>query len=85
MAGTASDHELGVAGARRRVLQDGVLGRHAVRLLQQCVAVVGGGPGKPEWVLRVPSAVLKPMQGHLADRLCCARGDPRGPLAVRVP
>ena len=73
----ASDDELGVAGARRRVLQDGVLGRHPVRLVQQRVAVVGVGPGKQEWVLGVVPihalAVLKPLQGHLVDRLCRPR------------
>ena len=81
--------ELGVAGARRRVPQDGVLGRRLVRLVQQRVAAVGDGPRKPKWVLGVvpahARAVLKPPQGHLVDRLCCTRGDPRGSLAVRVP
>ena len=30
-------------------------------------------------------AVLKPPQGHLVDCLRRARGDPRGPLVIRVP
>ena len=30
-------------------------------------------------------AVLRPLQGHLVDRLRCARGDPRSPLAVCMP
>ena len=89
VAVTAGDDELGVAGARRRVLQDAVLGRCPFRLLQQRVAVMGGGFSKSEWVLGVLSAhaqaVLKPLQGHLVDCLCCARGDSCGPLAVCVP
>ena len=88
MAPTAGDDELGVAGARRRVLQDAVLGCCPVRFVQQRNAVVEGGLGKPEWVLGVFSAhvhaVLKPLQGHLVDRLRCARGDRRGLLAVSV-
>ena len=39
------DDELGMAGTRLRALQDGVLGRRPVRLVQQRVAVVGGGRG----------------------------------------
>ena len=73
VAVTAGDDELGVAGARRRVLQDGVLGRCPVRLVQQRVVVVGGGSGKPERVFGMLSAhaqaVLKPLQGHLVDCL----------------
>ena len=46
------------------------------------------GSGKPKQVLGVlPSqvqAVLKPSQGHLVDHLRRARGDSRGPLAIRV-
>ena len=68
VAVTAGDDELGVAGARRRVLYDGVLGRCPVQLSQQRFAVVGGGPGTPKWVLGVVPAharvVLKPLQGH---------------------
>ena len=83
VAVTAGDNELGVAGARRRVLRDGV------RLVQQLVAVVGGGWGKPERVLGVlparARAVLKPPQGHLVDYLCRAGRNPNGPLVVRVP
>ena len=75
----AGDYELGVAGTRERVLQDGVPGRRPVRLVQQGVAVVGGGSGKPKRVL-----VLKPSQGHLVDRLGRARGDSCGLLAFRV-
>ena len=89
VAVTTSDYDLGVAGTRRCVLQDGVLGRRPVRLVRQRVSVVGGGPGKPKWVpgllSRHAQAVLKPSQGHLVDRLRCARGDPRGPLVIRVP
>ena len=51
--------------------------------------MVGGGSGIPKWVLGVlPSrmqAVPEPSQGHLVDYLCRARGDPCGPLAIRVP
>ena len=83
------DDGLGVAGARRRVLQDGVIGRRPVRLVQQRIALMGGGPGTPKWVLGVVPghgrAVLKPPQGHLVDRLRRAGGGPRGPLAIRVP
>ena len=82
------DYDLGVAGARGRVLQDGVLGRRPVRVVQQSIAVVGGRSGKPKQVLGVLSAhaqaVLKPSWGHLFDHLCRARGDSRGPLAIRV-
>ena len=50
--------------------------------------MVGGGSGKSEWVLGVlPShvqAVRKPSRGHLVDHLRRDRGDPRGPLAIRV-
>ena len=81
-------YELGVAGTPGRVLQDGVLGRRPVRLVQQSVAVVGGCSGKPIRVLSVLSAhaqaVLKPWQRSLVDHLCRARGDSRGPLAIRV-
>ena len=72
--------ELGVARTRRRVLQDDVLGRRPVRLVQQRVAVLPGGPGKPKWVFGVvpahAPAILKPSQAHLVDGLCRARGDP---------
>ena len=85
----AGNNELGVAGAWRRVLQEGLLGHRTVCFVQQRVAVVEGGPGKPELVLGVvpahARAVLKPLQGHLVDRLCRAREDPCDPLAVRVP
>ena len=50
------EYELGLAGTLRRVRQDGVLGRRPVRLVQQCVAVVGGSPGKPKWLLGTPVA-----------------------------
>ena len=77
------DDELGVAGIWRRVLQDGVLGRRPVRLVQQRIAVVRGRPGKPKWVLGVvpahAQAVLKPSQGHLVDCLCRARAGPPWP------
>ena len=83
VAVTTGDLELGVAGTRRRILQDDVLGRRPICLEQQRVAVVGGGPGKAKWVLSVSSAhaqsVPKSSQGHLVDRLRRARGDPRGP------
>ena len=50
--------------------------------------MVEGGSGIPKWVLAVlPSriqAVPEPWQGHLVDYLRRARGDPRGPLAIRV-
>ena len=50
--------------------------------------MVGGGWGISKWVLGVlPSrmqAVPEPSQGHLVDYPCRARGDPRGPLAIRV-
>ena len=89
MAVTTGDNELGVARVRGRVLQDGVLGRRPVRLVQQGVTVVRGGSDVPERVPGVlPSraqAVLEPPQGHLVDHLRCARGDPRGPLAICVP
>ena len=52
---TAGDDELGVAGARQRVLQDGVLGLCPVRLVQNGFAVVKGAPGKPERVFGRPS------------------------------
>ena len=85
----AGDNDLGIAEARWHLLQDGVLGRHPVRFVQQHVAVVRGGPGKPEWVLGVvpahARAVLKPLQGHLVDCLRRARGDPCGLLVVRMP
>ena len=72
--------ELGVAGTRGRVLQDGLLGRRPVRLVQQSVAVAEGGSGKPKRVLDVLSGhaqtVLKPSQGHLVDHLRRARGTP---------
>ena len=83
------DDEVGVAGARRLVLQDGVLGHLPVRLVQQRVAVKGGCQGKSEWVLNVvpahAQAVLKPPQGHLIDRLRRARRERRVPLGNRVP
>ena len=86
---TTGDYELGVGGTRRRVLQDGVLRRRPVRPVEQRIAVVGGGPGKPKPVLGVLSAhaqaVLKPSQGHLVYHLCRAREDPRGPLAIPGP
>ena len=89
VAVTTGNYEFGVAGSRRRVLQDGVLGHRLVCLVQQRVAVVGGGPGKSKWVLGVFSAhwqaVLKPLQGHLVDHLRRARVDPRAPLAICVP
>ena len=89
VAVTTGDYELGVAATWRRVLQDGVLGSRPVRLVQQRVSEVGGGPGKPKMVLGVLSAhaqgILKPSQGHLVDDLRRARGDPRGPIAIRVP
>ena len=88
VAVTTGDYELGMAGTRGRDLQDCVLGRCPVRLVQQSFAVVGGGSGKPKRALGVLSAhaqaVLKPSQGHLVDHLCRARGDSRGPLAIRV-
>ena len=75
-------------GPRGGFLQDGVLGRGPVRLMQQRVAVVGGGSGKPEWVLGVLSAhaqaVLKPLRGHLVDCFRHTRGDSCGPLGVRM-
>ena len=50
--------------------------------------MVGGGSDIPERVLGVlPScaqAVPEPSQGHLVDYLRRARGDPRGPLSIRV-
>ena len=89
VAVTTGDYELGMAAARRRVLQNGVPERRPVRLVQRGVAVVEGGPGKPKWVLGVLSAyapaVLKPRQQHLVDHFRRARGDPRGPLPIRVP
>ena len=89
MAVTAGDNELGLTRVRGRVLQDSVLGRRPVCLVQQGVTVVRGGSDVPE---RVPSvlpsraqAVPEPPQGHLVDHLRCASGDPRGPLAICVP
>ena len=86
---TASDNQLGMAGTRRCVVQDDVLGSRRVRLVQQRVAVVGGGSGKLEGVLSVPpapaQAVLEPFQGHLVDCLRRIYRDPRGPLVDRVP
>ena len=86
VAVTARDDELGLAGAWRRSLLDSGVGRCPVRLLQQRVAVVRGGSGKPEWVLGVLSvhaqAVLNPSQGHLGDCFRCTYGDSRGLLAV---
>ena len=83
------DYELGVAGILLRVLQDGVLGRHPVRLLQQRVAVVKGCPSRPKCVLGVLSthaqAVLEPLQGHLVARLRRTRGNTRGQLVICVP
>ena len=88
VAVTAGDNELGVAGARRRVVQDGVLGCRPVHVVQQRVAVVGGGWCKLEWVLSVlpahARAVRKPIQGNLVDCLRRARRDPCGSLMVRV-
>ena len=88
MAISTRDYELGVAGTRGCVLQDGVPGRCPVRFVQQSVAVVGGSSGKPKRVLGVLSAhapaVLKPSQGHLVDHLCRAGRDSRGPLAILV-
>ena len=50
--------------------------------------MVGGGSGIPKRVPGVlPSraqAVPEPSQGHLVDYLRRARGDPSGPLAIRV-
>ena len=50
--------------------------------------MVEGGSGIPKQVpIVLPSrtqAVPAPSQGHLADYLCRACGDPRGPLAIRV-
>ena len=50
--------------------------------------MVGGGLDIPKRVPGVlPSraqAVPEPSQGHLVDYSCRARGDPRGPLAIRV-
>ena len=45
------DNKLDVARVRGRVLQDGVLGRRPVRLVQKSVTVVRGGSDIPE---RVP-------------------------------
>ena len=88
VAVSTGDYELGVAGTRGRVLQEGVLGPRPVRLVQQSVAVVGGGSGKPKRVLGVLSAhaqaVLKPSQGHVVEHLRRACGDSRGPLVIRV-
>ena len=89
VAVTAGDDELGVTGARQSVLQEDVLKRCPVRLVNQRVAVVGGGSGKPERVFGMRSAqaqaVLRPLHGHLVDCLRCSRGDSCGPMAVRVP
>ena len=88
VAVSTGDYESDPAGSRGRVLQDGVLGRRPVRLVQQSVAVVGGGWGKPKRVPGVlsahPQAVLKPSQEHLVDHVCRARGDSGGPLAICV-
>ena len=50
--------------------------------------MVGGGSNIPKRVPGVlPSgaqAVPEPSEGHLVDYLRRARGDPRGPLAIRV-
>ena len=50
--------------------------------------MVGGGSGKPKWVLgALPlhvHAVPKPSQGHLVDHLRRAREDPWGPLTIRM-
>ena len=49
---------------------------------------MGGGLGKPKWVLGVlppcVQAFQKQSHGHLVDHLRRARGDPCGPLAIRV-
>ena len=88
MAVTAGDNELGMAGAWRCVLFDGVLGRCPVRLVQQRVAVVRGCSGKPEGVLGVlppqVQAVLVPFEGHLVEGLCRTRRSPSGLFVVRV-
>ena len=72
VAVSSGDYELGVAVTRGCVPQDGVLGRRPVRLVQQSVAVVRGGWGKPKRVLGVLSvhaqAVLRPARGHLVDQ-----------------
>ena len=83
------DDELGVAGARgvlcRTVSWDAAQSALCSRL---SLYVVGDGSDIPKRVPGVlPSrtqAVLEPSQGHLVDYLRRARGDPRGPLAIRV-
>ena len=89
MAVIADINELGVAGARRLVLQDGVLGCRPVRLVQQRVAGAGLDSGKSEGVLGVlpahSRAVLKPFQGHLFDCLRRTRRYPCGPFMFHVP
>ena len=76
----AGDNELGVAAALRGFVQDCFLGRRPVRIVQQGVAVVGGGSDNPVELLSVPpthaQAVLEPLQGHLVDCLCRTRRDP---------
>ena len=60
-----------------------------MRLVQQHIAVVGGGSGKQEGVLGVlrahVQAVLKPFQGHLVDCLCRICMYCCGPLLVCMP
>ena len=67
-----------MAGAQRRALQDGVLGCRPVRLVQQCVSLVGGGLGKSQWVLGVvpahAQAVLKPPQSICLTFLAAPAG-----------
>ena len=80
VAVTAGNNDFAGAGAQRRVLQDGVLGRRPIGLVQQHVAVVGGRLGKPEGVLGVP----KTFQGHQVDCLSCIRREPCGRFVVRM-